>query len=73
MSETAKHATLQADPSTGIVDLLAILDLTTLSFTQLRRLQKVLQQASGQVASESQRRAENDAPGDTVRIPSPEL
>jgi hypothetical protein len=73
MSETAKHETLDADPSSGVVKLLEKLDLTTLSFTQLRRLQNVLHKASGEVASESAQRAENDASGDTVRVPSPNM
>lgn len=73
MTVTAKHETLDIDPSTGVVDSLEKLNLTTLSFIQLRRLRNVLQQASDDVEKETARRAEEDNSGDTVRVPSPKL
>ena len=73
MTETAKHQTLNNDPSTGVVDSLEDLDLAALSFVQLRRLHKVLQQASNDVEKETARRAQEDSSGDTVRVPSPTL
>ena len=73
MTETAKHQTLDNDPSTGVVDSLEKLDLAALSFIQLRRLHNVLRQASGDVEKETARRAEEDSSGDTVSVPSPTL
>lgn len=73
MSETAKHGTLDPDPSTGVIDSLEKLNLATLSFVQLRRLHNVLLKASSKVEMESERRAEEDNSGDTVRVPSPNL
>jgi hypothetical protein len=73
MSETAKHETLGADPSTRVADGLEKLDLTTMSFIQLRRLQNVLRKVAVDVEKESARRADADASGDTVRVSSPKL
>jgi hypothetical protein len=71
MSETAKHETLGNDPSSGIVDRLEILDLSTLSFVQLKRLHNALQQRVNDIDQESARRSEEDSDGDTVQAPSP--
>jgi len=73
MSETAKHETLDKDPSAGIVDRLDSLDLATLSFVQLKRLHNALQQASNDVDKESARRSEEDSDGDTVQVASPRI
>ncbi len=73
MNETAKHETLDIDPSTGVVDSLEKLDLDALSFTQLRRLHNVLQRASCEIEKEIARRAGEDNSGDTVRVPSPKM
>jgi len=73
MTETAKHETLDIDPSTGVVHSLEKLDLDGLSFTQLRRLHNVLQRASGEIEKEIARRAKADNSGDTVRVPSPKM
>ena len=72
MSETAKHETLEMDPSVGIVKRLAELDLSALSFIQLRRLQSALEQGASAVDKESQKRSAEENSGDTVRIPSPQ-
>jgi hypothetical protein len=73
MSETAKHETLDKDPSAGIVDRLDSLDLATLSFVQLKRLQHALQRASTDVDKESVRRSEEDDDGDTVQVAAPRI
>lgn len=59
------------DASAGVVKRLADLDLTGLSFIQLKRLHNALEQASKAVAKESRQRAAEDDAGDTVRIKSP--
>ena len=71
MNETAKHETLEIDPTTGVVQSLEQLDLRALSFIQLRRLHNLLEQASSEVDNESRRRSDEDNSGDTVRVPSP--
>jgi hypothetical protein len=73
MSKTAKHEALQRDGSQAVIDALSTIDLSGLSYVQLHRLQKVLQQASSGVAAEVERRADTDASGDTVKVPSPNL
>ena len=73
MHETAKHETLEIDPSSGVVESLEKLDLTTLSFIQLRRLHNVLKQASVEVDKATRRRSAEDNTGDTVRVPSPKI
>lgn len=72
MSQTATHKTVGQDQSLKIINSLAMLDLKDLSFVQLRRLLKALEHASKDVALESERRADNETSGDTVRVPSPE-
>ncbi|MFT5500044.1 MAG: hypothetical protein ACI88G_000170 [Woeseiaceae bacterium] len=73
MTETATHKTAGQDQSLTIINALAMLDLNGLSFVQLKRLHKALQHASEDVAKESERRADSDMSGDTVRVPSPKL
>ena len=73
MSETAKHRTEDQDASLQAINALSVLDIGSLSFIQLRRLQKALEQACSDVAEETARRSEADASGDTVRVPSPNL
>jgi hypothetical protein len=73
MTETATHKVAGQDQSLTIINALAMLDLNGLSFVQLKRLHKALQHASEDVAKESERRADSDLSGDTVRVPSPEL
>ena len=72
MSETAQHSIEGQDSSLEAISALAGLDLTELSFVQLKRLQKILNQACEDVQAESQRRAETDNSGDTVKVPSPQ-
>lgn len=73
MSKTESHSTEGHELQLGAVHALAALDLTKLSFTQLRRLHKILRQASDHVADEIKQRTNSDNSGDTVRVPSPEL
>lgn len=73
MTETAKHETLDTDPSTGLVRCLEKMELTTLSFIQLKRLHSVLNKASEEIGCEFARRAEADNSGDTVRVTSPKI
>ena len=73
MSETAAHRTADLEAPLKAVNALSMLDLGKLSFTQLRRLHKSLEQALADVAAESERRADGDNSGDTVKVPSPAL
>ena len=73
MSETATHRTTGQDQTLSIINALAMLELHGLSFVQLKRLQKALEQAGKDIAKESARRAETDNSGDTVRVPPPQL
>lgn len=73
MSKTAQHKTESDDSTLGAINALSTLELGNLSFIQLKRLQKVLQQVSQDLEKESARRAEQDNSGDTVRVPSPTL
>ena len=68
MSETAVHKPDERDETLAVVESLASLDLSKLSFVQLKRLQKTLSGFSEDVAEEAASRAEGDDPGDTVRI-----
>lgn len=73
MSETASHKTAIQDQSLGIINALAMLELKSLSFVQLKRLQKALRHACEDVTKETDRRTDSDSSGDTVRVPSPEV
>jgi len=73
MSKTATHKTEDQDAMFDLVSSLGKLELSELSFIQLRRLHKILTQASAEVAAESDKRSANDKLGDTVRITSPKL
>ena len=73
MSETEKHKTESQDSTLTAINALSTLDFSSLSYIQLKRLQKVLQQASQDVDEEATRRAEQDNSGDTVAVPSPNL
>ena len=73
MSETAQHQTEAQDSSLEVIRALSVLDLSGLSFIQLKRLEKVLQEACNDVVVESTKRAAVDNSGDTVKVPSPKL
>jgi len=69
MSETVEHETLENDAAKATAELLAQLNLKSLSFVQLRRLQKVLTQAAKEIDQEIKDRAEADKFGDTITVP----
>jgi hypothetical protein len=73
MTKTAHHQVVKENGPQAMIDALATINLDGLSFIQLHRLQKVLQQVSADVAAEADRRAEADASGDTVKVQSPNL
>lgn len=73
MSKTANHRTGDQEAPLKAISALAGQDLRGLSFTQLQRLRKALEQAIADVAKEAARRADADSSGDTVRVPSPTL
>jgi hypothetical protein len=53
------------------IDALHDVNFNALSFVQLKRLDTALADARRRVASETERRAESDAQGDTVRVAIP--
>jgi len=73
MSETAQHHTDSQNSSLEAINALALLDLSGLSFVQLKRLEQVLQHAREAVARESAQRARADNTGDTVNVPTPKI
>ena len=73
MTKTAQHEVLKENGAQAVIDALATINLDRLSFIQLHRLQKVLQQVLADVAEEAERRADADASGDTVKVQSPDL
>ena len=73
MSKTAQHQALHQDGSKAVIDALSTINFAGLSYVQLHRLQKILLEASADVALEVKQRADSDASGDTVKVPSPNL
>ena len=73
MSKTAQHQALHQDGSQAVIDALSTINFAGLSYVQLHRLQKILLEASADVALEVKQRADSDASGDTVKVPSPNL
>ena len=59
------------DASASVINELRDLDVKSMSYVQLRRLNGALIHASQTVANESAARAENVLGGDTVRVTSP--
>lgn len=59
------------DAAQRAIDALRDVNFNALSFVQLKRLHTALADASRSVASETGRRAESDAQGDTVRVALP--
>ena len=59
------------DASAAVIDELRSLEVKSLSYVQLRRLNAALIYASQAVANESAARAENVLGGDTVRVTTP--
>ena len=73
MSRTAAHNTEGQDQTLSIINSLAMLDLKSLSFLQLKQLQKALRHAADDIKREAEDRAETDVSGDTVKVQSPDL
>ena len=71
MTDNSTRETDLHDLSLGVIHALAIVDVKSLSYMQLRRLYAALTHSSDDVATELARRSERDAAGDTVRIPIP--
>ncbi len=69
MSETVEHETLEDDAAKVASEMLAELNLKSLSFVQLRRLQKSFNQASAGIDREIARRTDAEDFGDTVTVP----
>ena len=59
------------DPSQSAIQAIEQIDLTSLSYIQLRRLYATVMQAVDDVSEELTVRAEEDNGGDTVRVPVP--
>lgn len=72
MSETAKYKTTDQDQVLGIINKLAMLEVDSLSYLQLIRLQKALKHACKDIGKETARRAEADSSGDTVQFEAPQ-
>ena len=53
------------------IDAMQSVDINTLSFVQLKRLESALADTKQRIAVESGRRTESDAQGDTVRVAVP--
>ncbi|MGI9203337.1 MAG: hypothetical protein ACR2Q3_04980 [Woeseiaceae bacterium] len=73
MNETVEHEALENDIAKAIGEHFAHMNLQSLSFVQLRRLQKMLKQAVAEVAQEINGRAKADNFGDTITVPPQEF
>lgn len=73
MSETVEHEALKNAADRAIADQLASIDLQSLSFVQLRRLQKVFNRAVTEINQEVATRAKGDNFGDTITVPPQEI
>ena len=73
MSDSTIKKRANSDATTGITDALEALEVSTLPDDQLRRLHAALTYMHEVLARETERRAENDESGDTVRVASPKI
>ena len=73
MSDSTQQERAKNDVTTGITDALEALDVPTLPDDQLRRLHAALTYMHELLARETERRAENDESGDTVRVALPKI
>lgn len=73
MTESAKPESQSNDPTGAALASLETLDVNGLSFVQLRRLQKSLQQRLSDATSEIARRTAEGSDGDTVNVPVPKV
>lgn len=67
----AKHDTAAHDMTPGVIEAVKTLDMTTLSYVQLRRLRTALANTSNAVNEEIAKRSGADNLGETVRIQTP--
>ncbi len=66
-----KHETDTHDLTLGVIHAVKMLDVTALSYVQLRRLNAALTHLSTEVDKEIAKRSEVETLGKTVRISSP--
>jgi hypothetical protein len=72
MKKTGTPAQSGEDAAQRAIDALHDLNLNSLSFVQLKRLGTALADATRRIATETDRLAESDAQGDTVRVAIPQ-
>jgi hypothetical protein len=70
MSNTTPQKAIDEDPTKCVTDALEAVEVVALSDVQLRRLHAALTYMHEVLAKETERRAENDESGDTVRVAS---
>lgn len=73
MSDSTTQKPAKSDATTAITDALEALEVSTLADDQLRRLHAALTYMHEVLAGETERRAENDESGDTVRVASAKI
>lgn len=73
MSEPTTQKPDGSDPTKCVTDVLEAVDVAALSDVQLRRLHTALTYMHEVLARETERRAENDDSGDTVRVASAKI
>jgi hypothetical protein len=73
MNEATTRNTTGNDPTKDVTDALEAVEIATLSDDQLRRLHAALTYMHEALAKETERRAENDDSGDTVRVASAKI
>jgi hypothetical protein len=73
MSESPTRNPSIIDPTKYVTDALAAVEIAALSDDQLRRLHAALTYMHEALAKETERRAENDDSGDTVRVASAKI
>ena len=70
MIESTTQKSAGSDPTKDVTDALEAVDFAALTDAQLRRLHAAITYMHEVLAKESERRAENDDSGDTVRVAS---
>ena len=73
MSKTTTQEAVERDPTKCVTEALEAVEVAELSDVQLRRLHAALTYMHEVLAKETERRAENDDSGDTVRVASATL
>lgn len=70
MSKPTTEKPANGDPAKCVTDALEAVEIAALSDVQLRRLHAALTYMHEVLAKETERRADNDDSGDTVRVAS---